>query len=279
MKLKKFSLCLFDGEGAGAEGSAADAGQQDGRASTDVSQSQAAADTQVNLEAEFDELTKNKFKDVYTKRTQKMINQRFRETKGLQKTVNEQAPIIAILKERYGSDDSATLLKALEEDRALYADEAEKANMNVEQYMKMRQLERKANALQDTVNRENANRAAQEIYADWEQQGERLKAVYPNFDLRTELNNPQFSELIKNGVPVDAAYKVSHIDEFLNGAIARTAQQTRAATAENIRVRGNRPVENGMGAQSAVSASPDYSKMTTDEIKDILARVMRGENV
>lgn len=279
MKLKKFSLCLFDGEGAGAEGNAADAGQQNGRASADASQGQAAADVQVNLDAEFDELVKNKFKDVYTKRTQKMINQRFRETKGLQKTVEEQSPIIAILKERYGSDDSAALLKALEEDRALYAEEAEKANMNVEQYMEIKRLERKANALQETVDRERANKAAQEIYTDWEQQGERLKAVYPNFDLKTELANPQFAELIKSGVPVDAAYKVSHIDDFLNGAIARTAQQTRAATAENIRARGARPVENGMGAQNAVASSPDYSRMTTDEIKDILARVMRGENV
>ena len=114
MKLKKVSLCLFDGEGAGAEGNAADAGQQNGRASADASQGQAAADAQVDLDAEFDELVKNKFKDVFTKRTQKMINQRFRETKGLQKTVEEQSPIMAILKERYGSDDSAALLKALE---------------------------------------------------------------------------------------------------------------------------------------------------------------------
>ena len=182
----------------------------------------------------------------------------------LRRALDEQAPVMDFLKKRYGEESAEGLPNALKAGGS--AQEANEAAQERER------AAREAQARQ-------AARAASAIYADWQRQAAQMEADYPGFDLKAELKNRPFRALLKSGLSMDAAYKAVHIDAFLSGAVAWSARQARAAAAEDIMARGARPAENGMGAVNAVSSAPDYSRMTAEEMRALLAKVMRGEPV
>ena len=126
---------------------------------------------------------------------------------------------------------------------------------------------------------EEAFRFADRQYDHWITQGEQLKQVYPGFDLRTELRNPQFGALIRGGVSLDAAYVALHKDEIIPAAMAVAAQAVQRKLANSIAAGGSRPRENGMGHQAPAVVRTDVSRLTKGDIDQVFRRVARGERV
>ena len=275
MKLFKINLHLFDGESGGT--GAVDAGQQDGRAAAEhgnaaTQADHAAGDRDIN--AEFEEMIKGEYKDVFAKRTEKIVKARLKDANGLKATLNSQQPIMDILMDRYHAKDANDLLKALENDDLLYQEEADEKNMSVDQLRELKRLERRNKQLDREIEQERAEKRSREIYQNWLAEAEQVKQRYEAFDFQNEMQNPQFAQLVMSGVPLKAAYETTHIDDFLNGAMAYTAKKVASATAENIRKNGARPPEGGRSG--AVNSTPDYAKMSTNEIRALLDKAIRG---
>lgn len=275
MKLFKINLHLFDGESGGT--GAVDAGQQDGRAAAEHGNAatqvdHAAGDRDIN--AEFEEMIKGEYKDVFAKRTEKIVKARLKDANGLKATLNSQQPIMDILMDRYHAKDANDLLKALENDDLLYQEEADEKNMSVDQLRELKRLERRNKQLDREIEQERAEKRSREIYQNWLAEAEQVKQRYEDFDFQNEMQNPQFAQLVMSGVPLKAAYETTHIDDFLNGAMAYTAKKVASATAENIRKNGARPPEGGRSG--AVNSTPDYAKMSTNEIRALLDKAIRG---
>lgn len=275
MKLFKINLHLFDGESGGT--GAVDAGQQDGRAAAEHGNAatqvdHAAGDRDIN--AEFEEMIKGEYKDVFAKRTEKIVKARLKDANGLKATLNSQQPIMDILMDRYHAKDANDLLKALENDDLLYQEEADEKNMSVDQLRELKRLERRNKQLDREIEQERAEKRSREIYQNWLAEAEQVKQRYEAFDFQNEMQNPQFAQLVMSGVPLKAAYETTHIDDFLNGAMAYTAKKVASAIAENIRKNGARPPEGGRSG--AVNSTPDYAKMSTEEIMGLLNKAIRG---
>ena len=275
MKIFKINLHLFDGESGGT--GAVDAGQQDGRAAAEHGNAatqvdHAAGDRDIN--AEFEEMIKGEYKDVFAKRTEKIVKARLKDANGLKATLNSQQPIMDILMDRYHAKDANDLLKALENDDLLYQEEADEKNMSVDQLRELKRLERRNKQLDREIEQERAEKRSREIYQNWLAEAEQVKQRYEAFDFQNEMQNPQFAQLVMSGVPLKAAYETTHIDDFLNGAMAYTAKKVASATAENIRKNGTRPPEGG--GFLAVNTAPDYKNMSADEIISLLNKAIRG---
>ena len=151
---------------------------------------------------------------------------------------------------------------------------ADAAGMTVEQYeqiMKLRQENKMLKKRQETLE------AEQKINAQvlkWQQEAETMKAKYPNFDLRTELQNENFVSLLRAGVSVEAAYQVCHMDEIIAG----TAKQAQNNVVENIKAKGNRPKENATNPAPGIIIKSDPRNLTRDDREEIARRVARGGN-
>ena len=79
---------------------------------------------------------------------------------------------------------------------------------------------------------------------------------------------------------IKTAYEIAHKDELLSSAMAYAAQRAAKETAENIRARAGRPVENGAQAQApAQPREKTVSEMTREEREDLARRAMRGERI
>ena len=136
-KLLELNLRLFEGEGTGGEAAAPQAAAGENRAvvygiqpeeTTQAAAEEPSTKTTSNTlqerEAEFEKLIKGDYKDVFTKRMQKVINERFGETKDLKAQTEAAKPILEMLQQRYGVDDISKLTKAIEEDNTYYEQEA-----------------------------------------------------------------------------------------------------------------------------------------------------------
>lgn len=297
-KLLKLNLRLFEGDGSGGTSSQAAAGENTGGAMSQaaagrtraveygIQDAQDAAEpetrtTSSTLEAreeEFEKLIKGEYKDQFTKRMQKAINERFGETKDLKRQAAENEPILTMLRQRYGVESAKDLMKAIEEDSGYYEQEAAEKGMTVEQLKEVKRLERENADLLRQQQERRQQEEFDEFIGGCLEQSEAVKALYPDFDFNAEMNgNKAFSSLIFKGVDVKTAFEVTHMDEIMGGAMQYTAEQTRKATINNIRARNSRPAEAGSAKQPGVTVKKDVHGLTAKDRAEIARRVARGE--
>ena len=117
------------------------------------------------------------------------------------------------------------------------------------------------------------------LYASWVDQGEKTKTVYPSFDLKAEMENPRFVDLLRNNIDVRTAYEVLHKDEIIPAAMQFTAKTVEQKLTNKIIAGGQRPTENGMNSQGAAVVKSDVSQLSKADRQEIIRRVQRGERI
>lgn len=293
MKLFKTFLCLFDGEAAGGETSnqSVNTEQTKGehvlygkQAPTTQEQTDVPSTSSSTLDDKrkaFRDLVSGEYKDIYTEETQRIINQRFKETKTLQADKEKNQPILDMLYQRYKitDGDTAGLMSAIENDDAYWSEAADEAGLTVEQYKHFQKMERELKAAKALENQRLTQQQANDQLMRWTAEADALKQMFPKFSLEEEAANPQFISLLKAGLPMEHAYKTIHFNELMNDAMATTATNTEKNVVSNIRAKGARPTENGMASQSAFTVKDDVSKLTKKDRAEIARRAMMGDTI
>ena len=237
---------------------------------------------QPDRKARFEEMIKGEFKDLYDERMQSTLSKRL---KGLNETAekyNSLSPTLELLAKKYGIKDSSdieALNKAISDDDSYFEDEAMEKGISVEQLKEIRKMEREnaelKRQMQEQEQHENANR----LYAAWMDQAENARQTYPSFDLKSEMANPRFVDLLRSNIDVKTAYEVIHKDEIIPAAMQFAAQQVEQKVANKIKAGGARPSENGMSSQSAAVVKSDVSQLSKEDRAEIIRRVQRGERI
>ena len=238
-------------------------------------------DAIVDLDAEFEELIKGKYKEQYDKRTQDTVQKRLKSTKEIVDRHNELLPTLETLAKKYGVDatDIKALNQAIEDDDSYYEQEALEKGITVEQLKSIRKMEKENADLRRQMQEQNVRENANKLYASWMNQAEAIKNVYPSFNLDAEMKNPKFTDLLKNNIDIRTAYEVLHKDEIIPAAMQFTAQKVGQQMTNKIIANGARPVENGINAQSSVVTKSDVSQLSKADIAEINRRVARGEKI
>lgn len=242
---------------------------------------QQTTEAQPDLNAEFEKLIKGQYKEQYDARMQDTIQKRLKSSKETVDKYNALTPTLELLGKKYGVDatDIEALTKAIEEDDSFFEEEALAKGLTVQQLKEYRKMEREnadlRKQMQEQQNKENANK----LYASWMNQAEEARKVYPSFDLKTEMSNPKFLELLRSNIDVRTAYEVTHKDEIISGAMQFTAKTVEKKIANKIAANGNRPSENGLRSQSAAVVKSDVSQLSKADRAEIIRRVQRGEKI
>lgn len=229
----------------------------------------------------FEDLINGEYKDMFTERTQNIIDRRFKETKNLEAQLKAQSPIMDLLMSKYkvADGDISKLSQAIEQDDTYWEEAAEEAGLTVEQYKAVQKLERENAELKRMQQARDAQNQANAQLNDWIKQGEALKQTYPDFDFKTEVQNKDFLGMLKAGLPVQKAYEVMHLDSLVTGAARVAAQQAEQQTVARIKNKASRPVENGTSSQSASIIKSDVSSLSRADRAEIARRVARGERI
>ena len=245
------------------------------------------------------ELVDGEYKDLYHEDTQGLINRRFKETKDLKDTNAKQKAVMDILAQKYNIADGNVekIREALEKDDDLWIDMASEAGFeDVSKYRDYVKLQNETKALRAAeaerrATEERTQRMAEERRfveqktAKWNAEAESMKNIYPGFDINAESQNKEFMDALafydKAQVPnpVERAYKATHHDEILSGAVERARAETERNVVDNIRAKGKRPAENGTQNNSSFTAGVDWSNLSKSQRAELLRRAERGEIV
>ena len=307
----KLDLQLFaDGAGAGGSGTGAEGatgatataavsqtkgvkgnplanvvyGKQDDGAQAASVQNNAAGSGSVEApdrNAEFEKLIKGEYKDLYDQRVQDTVQKRLKGSKETVDKYNALSPTLELLARKYGVDasDIEALNKAIEDDDAYYEQEALEKGVTVEQLKEIRKMEKENAELKRQMQEQNAKEKGAQLYAQWMDQAEKAKAVYPSLDLRAEMNNPKFLDLLRANVDVRTAFEVIHKDDIIPAAMQYTAKTVEQKLTNKIMANGARPNENGISSQSAAQYKSDVSQLSKADRAEIIRRVARGEKI
>ena len=286
-------LQLFaDGEG-GAEASGTAEVQADNATeeaqSVDVPKEQTAEE----IEAEFENLIKDKYKEAFSKRTQTIIDKRFKGAKQTEAKLEKLNPFLSEAAKRYSksADDLDGISQAFLED-TLYIehlameqgksveDVRESIKNNAQRETEKAELER----LRGVVAEKEAEDESRTRFNAWFNEANGLKDVFPTLDFKTEMQNKDFIGMLEaltaNGFsnPFERAYKTLHMDEIVTSVASTTAQKVAQATANKI-ASGVRPSENGIADSVGAASKLDVNSLSEKDITDILKRVQGGERI
>ena len=231
--------------------------------------------------AKFEELIKGEYKDLYDARVQDTVQRRLKGQKETVDKYNALTPTLEMLARKYGveASDIDALNRAIEEDDSYYEEEALEKGITVQQLKEIRKMERENAELKRQMEEQNRRENASKLYAQWMEQEKQTKAVYPNFSLRAEMQNPKFLDLIRSNIDVKTAFEVLHKYEIIPAAMQYTAKKVEQKIANNIIANGARPTENGTSSQGAALSKSDVSQLTKEDRAEINRRVARGEKI
>lgn len=314
MKKKFIFLQLLADGGAASAGAGASGSEGGGAAQADVSGAPSAAQGSEDLskvvygksdesfansnegentntpndakEESFDELVKKggRFHEDFAKRTQDIINKRFGEVKSAEDVRHEYDSIMNVLSAKYGVDatDVNGIQKAIEADDSLIEEQAFAAGMPVDKYRETLKLRRENEMLRNAEAERLQIAGQQQVLAKWQQDAEVVANKYGlgSIDLSVESENPNFINLLSNGVDFETAYMVIHRDEVMNGVAAVAAKAGSQAVVNSIASRASRPSESGFDSSAATSIyKTDPSKFTDADMDEVIARARRGEKI
>lgn len=234
-------------------------------------------DTSKNRHSAFRELINGEYKDLYDKNVQEIINRRFKETKNLRERNGSLENLAVLLSDRYGIEDPEQLAEAIKRDNKFIEEQAEEAGMLPEQYREFKRLERENNAFRRWQQDQEGRRQSEHIYNGWVQESEGMKADFPEFELRRELDNAQFRGMLTSGVSVRTAYEVAHLDDIKSQAATAAGKKAEKNLADNIKAKGQRPAEAGAASAAGVIVKSDVSQLTPEMRRELADRARRGE--
>ena len=236
---------------------------------------------QTDLNAEFEQLIKGKFKDQYDTRMQDTIQRRLKSSKETVEKYNALTPTLEILGKKYGVDATniEALNKAIQDDDSYFEEEALEKGLTVQQLKEIRKMERENAELRKQMQEKKTKENADKLYAKWLQQEQDTQKVYPSFNMKAEMQNPKFVDLLRSNVDVKTAYEVVHKDEIIPAAMQFAAQTVESKIAKKIAANGARPAENGMSSGSAAVVKSDVSQLSRADRDEIRRRVARGEKI
>ena len=199
-----------------------------------------AAGSTRDKDKEFDALIENEYKEQFSKKVQKIISKRLREVKDLKEE--------NMRKNTENIESKEEILRRL----TLENNFLKKRREDELQLMKLRSEAQKLRA-----------------------QAEETRNIYPEFDFKKEIKNPEFARLLKLGVGVKTAYEVANIDAILEN----NTKNAEKKVVDSIRLKGNRPVENGSEGAAGILLSGNASKLSRKERAELAKRAAKGERI
>ena len=142
----------------------------------------------------------------YNKQMQATIQARLKNAKGAEEVLGKITPALELLARKHGQDpasiDYDALAQAISDDESFYEEKALEMGVPIETARKIDEQERDTARKQREQERTLEQQKVQQHFMKLEQQGEKMKKVFPNFDLQTELKNPVFLRMTSPNVGI-----------------------------------------------------------------------------
>ncbi len=280
--LNKYDLQMF-AEDAGAQVGEAAGAETPGVAesavavNTDAVQNETPHKEQERVPYEqIRQMYKDEIEQDYTRRSNRdAVRQRKNS-----ETLKELRPLLSRFARQYGKDagDVKGIVEAALSDDAYYEQRAMSNGTTPEVERQLDEVSRARDAAQYELAAREEQDQLRDHYKRIQSQIDEVRQVFPDFDLNTEMENPLFKSLCANPyVSLKAAYQTAHFDDITSRAIQNAVQTAEGKVVNRVKSGSGRPAENGASGGAPADVRRDPSKMSREEIREIIERAKRGE--
>lgn len=257
-------------------------------------------DGEENAEEEFEKLINGKYKDAYQSKVESFVKDRMstknKQIFDMQKKENTGNQIFALIANKYNvqPDDLDGLLKAVSEDKDLFAEKALAAGVTTEEARNDFFNQQKTNAQEEELETLRREKAARELDTHLRTIAAETQKEFPNFNLEEEFQNPSFRTALdfiaqqkneqneKTGrndeiYDLTTAYKMAHFNELQKDLVKRSSSAAISAAAQSIQSGARRPTENAVKKSGTTTQRKSVADMSDAEFDAFYEKVKRGE--
>jgi hypothetical protein len=220
-----------------------------------------------------DLIKSDEYKEEHKAYMDKTIGDRLKKYKGMEENLGKHKAILDTVATKYGvnpEDENflEVLAEKIEADDSYYEKYAMEHDISTEEARRIVTMERKAaqyDAQKEQMERQEQMR--QQIMV-LRQNAEKTKALFPDFDLDTEMQDERFRKLCAatNG-DTTAAFKACHHDEIISSTVQRVTKQVQNQTAQAVASNKARPIENGISSTAPSVVQHDFRNMNLQDLR------------
>ncbi len=213
------------------------------------------------------------YKEEHKAYMDKTIADRFKKYKGLEEDFGKAKATLDIVASKYGvnpNDENflEVLNQKIEADDSYYEKYAMEHDISPEEARRVVTMERKVTQMEQEKEAQAKQEAMRQHMLTLQQNAEKTKARFPQFDLETEMQDERFRRLcaVNNG-DTTSAYMACHWNEILPATVQMASQQIQMQTAQAVASNKARPIENGMSSSAPSVVENDFRKMNLEQIR------------
>ncbi len=221
-------------------------------------QEAAAEDAGNTAEDRWNALKKGEYREQYGRDVREAVQERFKNQEDATQKLQNMQPMLDALMKKHGVDSIEALQESVLNDDSLYEEEAEEAGMTVEGFRMYKEMEAENRRIKAQEEQQQRDAVIRQHIAGLVQQAEELKKTFPDFDLRTELQNETFRDLTKPGSKIglaDAFFAV-HREDLQKQLLGYGMQRAQQQMGQTIAAQGMRPQEGAMTSRNQAAAEP-----------------------
>lgn len=214
------------------------------------------------------------YKEAHKEYMDKTISDRFKKYKGIEEDLGNHKALLEIVANKYGvnPDDEnflETLKEQIEADDSYYENYAMEHDITTEEARRIVNMERKVAQINAQEEQKKKEEQARQQFMILQQNAQKTKAQFPEFDLETEMQNEKFRRLcaVTNG-DTTSAYMSCHWNEIIPNAVHRASEQARVQTAQAVASNKARPIENGLSSSAPSVVENNFKNMSLAEIRE-----------
>ena len=230
-----------------------------------------ASEAEVSPEEEFEALIKGKYAQAFRNRTQNIIDKRFSKMKSYEKAAKAAAPLFEDLSVRFphiDKSDHAALVSA-------YLSETQNTSDSAQEVKNEETDPVLAERARDTASTMAAQRLSEYLFRE----SEKLREIYPSFDLTRELDeNPELRQLLSAGVSLRRAFETVNLEKIMGQSLRYAAKKAARSTADSLKG-AQRVSENPINDRASSAVRTDVNNLTERDIHRILSQVSRGAKI
>lgn len=220
-----------------------------------------------------DLIKSDEYKEEHKAYMDKTISDRLKKYKGIEESNAKMNDMLASVAIKYGIDANSddyldALSDAINKDDSYIESYAYEHDLSTDEARRSLEMQRKIEAFEAEKRAREEFEAQQAQIQILLQNAERTKAQYPDFDLDTEMQNPNFRNMCAvTGGDTTAAYWAIHHDELMQKKGMQTAQVISQQLANTVAANKSRPIENGLSSQAATITQTDFSNMSLADVR------------
>ncbi len=230
--------------------------------------------TESEQRVSYEDLIKSdEYKGQHQAYMDRVMADRLKRFKGIEENYGKAKSALDIVASKYGLDPESddfleSITKRVEEDDSYYESYAVAHDISKEEARRVVGLERKVAAAEAQRKAQEQQERSRQQIMQLQQNAEKTKARFPEFDLATQMQDERFRRLVfaSNG-DTTAAYMACNWDRVLPATVQVATQQAQAQTVNDIAAGRNRPIESAANSTAPSVVTPSFRNMNRDQLR------------